>query len=269
MTSEGDRVAGTSLAKLGGKGLFIKDLEAAVIDGSADLAVHSMKDVPTELPASVRIGAVLERADARDVFLSVRHATLAALPDGARLGSSSLRRQSQLRRLRPWLDVQPLRGNVDTRLRQLDGGRYAGILLAAAGLDRLGLSNRITQILPCEVCLPAVGQGIIGVECRAADERVRELLAAVDDRDTRACLRAERAFAAALGASCLSPIAGFATIEGSQLRLRGYVGMPDGSRAVQAERAGGWDDAERIGRTLASTLLATGGADILRDCDAL
>ncbi|MGH8496061.1 MAG: hydroxymethylbilane synthase [Gammaproteobacteria bacterium] len=269
MTTQGDRLSGASFTRMGGKGLFIKDLETAILDGRADVAVHSMKDVPAEMPAAFSIAAVLARADPRDAFLSNRYASLAALPAGEPLGSSSLRRQSQLRRLRPDLSVQPLRGNVDTRVKRLDEGRFAAIVLAAAGLERLGLAGRISERLSPDICLPAIGQGIIGIECRAGDRKLAGLLAALEHPPTRACLTAERIFAAALGGSCQSPIGGYAVINGDELLLRGYIGMPDGSRAVSGERGGAAADCECIGETLAAELLAAGGAEILRDCDAL
>lgn len=269
MTTQGDRLPGANLASLGGKGLFIRDLETAITEGRAEMAVHSMKDVPAELPAEFAIGAVLERADPHDAFISNRYANLAALPAAGPLGSSSLRRQSQLRRLRPGLRIQPLRGNVDTRLRRLDEGMFAAIVLATAGLERLGLTRRITEVLSPDICLPAVGQGVIGIECHADDEDTCELLSCLEHASTRSCLIAERAFAAALGGSCLSPIAGHAEVVADKLRLRGYIGLPDGSRAVSGERTAARSDAVDIGRALAETLLAAGGAEILRECDAL
>lgn len=267
MTTQGDRLAGASLAAAGGKGLFVEDLESAIADGRADLAVHSMKDMPARMNAGFVIAAVLERADARDALVSGRHARLGDLGPGEPLGTSSLRRRSQLKSLQPGLEIVPVRGNVDTRLRRLDEGRFAALVLAIAGLERLGLGDRISDRLPVEVCLPAVGQGVIGVECRDGDNRARDLVAVLEHAPTRACLSAERAFAAALGGSCQSPIAGYAELRGDQLRLRGYVGLPDGSRALRGERAGSAGDGERLGRALAVELLAAGGGDILRQAE--
>ncbi|HUO82028.1 MAG TPA: hydroxymethylbilane synthase [Gammaproteobacteria bacterium] len=264
MTTQGDRLGGASLAAAGGKGLFVEDLESAIADGRADLAVHSMKDMPARMNPGFVIGAVLERADARDALVSGRHARLSDLGPGEPLGTSSLRRRSQLKSLQPGLEIVPVRGNVDTRLRRLDEGRYAALVLAAAGLERLGLGERITERLPVAVCLPAVGQGVIGVECGDSDERARSLVAALEHAPTRTCLSAERAFAAALGGSCQSPIAGYAELSGDSIGLRGYVGLPDGSRALHGERTGHADAAERLGRELADELLAAGGDDILR-----
>src|SRR6202008_3540219 len=212
IVTEGDRILDRALTDSGGKGLFIKELENALLAGEADIAVHSMKDVPAALPAGLVIEAVVERGDARDAFVSAKHATLASLPRGARVGPSSLRRQSQLLAARPDGFTALLGGNVDTRVRKLDAGEYDAILLAIAGLERLGLAARIRERLTPEQMLPAVGQGVIGIECRAGDARVRSLLAALEHAPTRACLAAERAFAARLGGSCQSPIAGHATL---------------------------------------------------------
>jgi hydroxymethylbilane synthase len=267
MTTQGDRLAGASLAAAGGKGLFVEDLESAIADGRADLAVHSMKDMPARMNAGFVIAAVLQRADARDALVSGRHARLGDLGPGELLGTSSLRRRSQLKSLQPALEIVPVRGNVDTRLRRLDEGRFAALVLAIAGLERLGLGDRISDRLPVEVCLPAVGQGVIGVECRDGDNRAHDLVAVLEHAPTRVCLGAERAFAAALGGSCQSPIAGYAELRGDQLRLRGYVGLPDGSRALRGERAGSAGDGERLGRALAVELLAAGGGDILRQAE--
>lgn len=264
MATEGDRIVDRALAGVGGKGLFIKELEAAILAGQADIAVHSMKDVPAALLDGMAITAVLERADPRDAFVSNLHATFAELPQGARVGTSSLRRQSQLKRARPDLEIAVLRGNVETRLRKLDQGEFAAIILASAGLDRLELGARIRERLAPEKMLPAVGQGVIGVECQSADARVRSLLAPLEHTATRRCLEAERAFAARLGGSCQSPIAGYAMLAGDRIDLRGLVGSPDG-RAVFADRiAGAAGDAARLGTVLAERLLAAGAEALLK-----
>ncbi|MGB5131736.1 MAG: hydroxymethylbilane synthase [Steroidobacteraceae bacterium] len=264
MVTEGDRIQDRALAGAGGKGLFIKELEAAILAGQADLAVHSMKDVPAALLDGMAIAAVLERADPRDAFVSNLHASFADLPKGARVGTSSLRRQCQLKHTRPDLEIVVLRGNVETRLRKLDHGDFAAVLLATAGLERLGLGERIRERIAPERMLPAVGQGVIGVECQSRDSRVRSLLAPLDHPATRRCLNAERALAARLGGSCQSPIAGYATQAGDRIELRGLVGMPDGSRVI-ADRIGGpADDAVKLGTALAERLLAAGAEAMLK-----
>ncbi len=268
MTTKGDRHLETSLAKIGGKGLFIKELELAIQRGDADIAVHSMKDVPVELPAGLGIAAVLERADPRDALVSRQFESLETLPDGARVGTSSLRRQCQLRARHPNLDVIPLRGNVDTRLRRLDEGRFEAIILAAAGLDRLGLGERIRERLNPEISLPAVGQGIIGIECRRDDDGTLALLERLEHAPTRHCLAAERACAARLGVDCHAPMAGFAEVVDERLRLRGLIGLPDGNRIVQAELHGLPAAADELGQELARELLSQGAADILRELQA-
>ena len=262
MVTEGDRIQDRALAGAGGKGLFIKELEAAILAGQADLAVHSMKDVPAALLDGMTIAAVLERADPRDAFVSNLHGTLAELPRGARVGTSSLRRQCQLKHARPDLEIAVLRGNVETRLRKLDQGDFAAVLLATAGLERLGLGVRIRERLAPDRMLPAVGQGVIGIECQARDARIRSLLAPLEHAATRRCLDAERALAARLGGSCQSPIAGYASQAGDRIELRGLVGMPDGSRVIADRISGAASDAARLGTALAERLL-TAGADAL------
>lgn len=264
MVTEGDRIVDRSLAAAGGKGLFIKELEAAILAGEADIAVHSMKDVPAALPDGMVITAVLERADPRDAFVSSLHATFAELPQRARVGTSSLRRQSQLKRARPDLEIGVLRGNVETRLRKLDQGDFAAIILATAGLERLELGERIRERLAPEQILPAVGQGVIGIECRSADVRVCSLLAPLEHAATRRCLEAERAFAARLGGSCQSPIAGYAMLAGDRIELRGFVGSPDGRKVFEDRIDGAAGDAEKLGTELAERLLAAGAEPLLR-----
>ncbi len=263
MTTEGDRKLDASLAKIGGKGLFVKELEDAVARGDADVAVHSMKDVPMELVSGHVIAATLERADPRDAFVSNRYRALANLPAGARVGTSSLRRESQLRAARGDLTVQPLRGNVPTRLRKLDEGQYDAILLAAAGLKRLGLADRITALLPTDESLPAAGQGAIGIECRTDRRDLLRLLAPLDHPQTSLAVRAERTVARLLAGSCNVPLAAYAEITAGQMRLRGYVGSPDGSAVARAMVEGPAADAERLGELLAARLREAGGAEIL------
>jgi hydroxymethylbilane synthase len=263
MSTQGDRVQDRALAEVGGKGLFVKELEVAMQEGRADIAVHSMKDVPSELPPGLLIAAVLPRANPLDAFLSLRHARFEDLPSGARVGTSSPRRQAQLRHARPDLRLELLRGNVDTRLRRLEEGALDAILLACAGLERLGLGSRITQPLDLELSLPAVGQGVIGIECREDDAASRSALAALHHEESFVRLRAERAFAAALGGSCHSPIAAHATLEGGAVTLRGFVGAPDGGEVYRDLERGGIDEAEAIGRRLAARMQAAGAGPLL------
>jgi hydroxymethylbilane synthase len=263
MTTEGDRRLDTSLAKIGGKGLFVKELEDALVRDAAQIAVHSMKDVPMDLVAGHVIAAIPERADPRDAFVSNHYAALSDLPAGARVGTSSLRRESQLRAARPDLIVEPLRGNVPTRLRKLDEGQYDAILLAAAGLKRLGLADRITALLPTEVSLPAAGQGAIGIECRAERADVLQLLAPLDHQATALAVRAERAVSRTLAGSCNVPLAAYAEVSGAAMRLRAFVGAPDGSRAVRDALEGPASQAEAHGVALAKRMRDAGAADIL------
>ena len=263
MVTEGDRILDRALSEVGGKGLFIKELEVAMFEGRAELAVHSMKDVPAELPAGMVLASVLERADPHDAFVSSRYPDLDALPAGARIGTSSQRRQCQLMHARPDFKILQLRGNVETRLRKLDEGDYDAIILAAAGLQRLGLGSRIASLVPTAVSLPAVGQGIIGIECRADDDVTRRHVAALEHGPTRTCLDAERAFAARLQGSCQSPIAGFAELSGGRLGVRGLAGSPDGSQVYADAVAGDPGAAAALGRELAERLLAAGAGPLL------
>jgi hydroxymethylbilane synthase len=264
MTTTGDVRLEGPLSQVGGKGLFVKELEQAMLEQRADLAVHSMKDVPAQLPEGLCLPVVLAAEDPRDAFVSGRYASLDDLPKGAHVGSASLRRQCQLRYYRPDLRFSLLRGNVETRLRKLDEGQYDAIILACAGLKRLGLGARIRAVLPPEVCLPAIGQGVIGLECRRDDKRTRALIAGLNDPATATRLRAERALNAALGGSCQTPLAGHAELIAGELRVRARIGLPDGSRLVEAELRGTADAAAELGRQLAARLLADGGADILQ-----
>ncbi len=263
MTTAGDRVLDSSLAKIGGKGLFVKELEDALARGDADIAVHSMKDVPMDLLAGHILAAIIERADPRDAFVSNRYAAIGELPAGARVGTSSLRRESQLRASRSDLAIEPLRGNVPTRLRKLDEDLYDAILLAAAGLKRLGLERRITSFLPTEASLPAVGQGAIGIECRADRADLLQLLAPLDHAPTALAVRAERAVARALAGSCTVPLAAFAEVSGSSMRVTGYVGAPDGSRIARGFVEGPAAEPEALGLALAARLREAGAAEIL------
>jgi len=263
LTTEGDRRLDVSLNKIGGKGLFVKELEDALASGRADIAVHSVKDVPMLLPPGFVLAAIGERADPRDAFVSGRYAELAALPAGARVGTSSLRRQCQLRARHPRLVIEPLRGNVQTRLKKLDDGHYDAVILAAAGLKRLGLEDRITRLIPPSESLPAPGQGALGIECLAERADLIELLAPLGDLATTRCVEAERAFSRALSGSCNVPLGAYAESEGDRTRLRGFVGAPDGSRMVSGEQAGPAGDAEAIGAALAARLKAQGAAEIL------
>jgi hydroxymethylbilane synthase len=271
MTTEGDRKLGSSLAKIGGKGLFVKELEDALLHGSADIAVHSMKDVPVNLPEGFEISAIGAREDPRDAFVSNRFRALSELPAGAVVGTSSLRRESQIRARFPQLKVEPLRGNVQTRLRKLDEGQYDAVILAAAGLKRLGLGARIASLLTPEESLPAVGQGAIGIETRTGRDDLRSLLAALDDADTAWCVHAERAMSRDLGGNCTVPLGGFATIAGDRVTLRGFVASPDGTRIARAasEVARSPGGAEALGRDVAARLADEGARDILRALDAV
>ncbi|MEN3355162.1 MAG: hydroxymethylbilane synthase [Betaproteobacteria bacterium] len=268
MTTEGDRKLGASLAKIGGKGLFVKELEEALARGEADIAVHSMKDVPMALLPGHVLAAIPERADPRDAFLSNRYAGVAALPPGARVGTSSLRRESQLRSRRADVAVRPLRGNVPTRLRKLDDDQYDAIVLAAAGLHRLGLEHRITALLTIEESLPAAGQGALGIECRGDRDDLIKLLAPLDHAATALCIRAERAVARTLAGSCNVPLAAFGYIMGQTMTLRGYVGAPDGTRIARATVEGKAADAEVLGVALAARLREAGAEDILSTLQA-
>jgi hydroxymethylbilane synthase len=277
LLTQGDRIQDRTLAAIGGKGLFIKELEVALENLRADIAVHSMKDVPAELPHGLIIGAVLKRADPLDALVTTLGiARLEDLPRGAVVGTSSLRRQAQIRALRPDLHIEAMRGNVDTRLRKLDaaqdgnagsiggaGNRMDAIVLACAGLIRLGLESRITARLDPKVCLPAVTQGVIGIECRQNDSRTVEILRPLEDPATRKVMDAERAFAARLGGSCQSPIAAYAELEGERISLRGLVAEPDGSRLLHDSLSGSAGNPAALGRQLAERILAAGAGALL------
>lgn len=263
MSTQGDKILDSPLAKIGGKGLFVKELEQSLLEGHTDIAVHSMKDVPVELPAGLHLPVVLAREEPRDAFVSHRYARLDALPQRARVGTSSLRRQAQLHAVRPDLDILSLRGNVGTRLRRLADGEYDAIVLASAGLIRLGLAERITQMLETAVCLPAIGQGVIGIECRTDDAVSNALIAPLNDRPTQICIAAERALNARLQGGCQVPIAGHATLQDDTVSLHGLVGYPDGSQIIRGRVVGGAAEAAALGEALAEDLLGRGARAIL------
>jgi hydroxymethylbilane synthase len=263
MKTSGDKILDTPLAKVGGKGLFVKELENGLLDGRADLAVHSLKDVPVEFPPGLELAVVMEREDPRDALVSARYKSLDAMPPGAKVGTSSLRRQTQVREAFPELQVDWLRGNVNTRLAKLDAGEFDAIILAASGLQRLGMHDRIAAVLEPEVSLPAIGQGALGIEIRADDDELRELLLPLAHADTATRIAAERAMNQTLQGGCQVPIAGYAELDGDELYLRGLVGEPDGSRTLRAEVRGPRADAHALGVRLAEQLLAMGAGSIL------
>jgi len=265
MSTQGDIILDTPLAKIGGKGLFVKELEQAMLDGRADIAVHSMKDVPVEFPDDLELHVICEREDSRDAFVSNNFANIDALPQGAIVGTSSLRRQCQIRALRPDLEIRDLRGNVNTRLAKLDSGQYDAIILAAAGLIRLEMGERIRDFIEPEVSLPANGQGAVGIECRINDEVTKALLAPLEHSETRIRVNAERAMNRHLEGGCQVPIGAYALVDGDQVHLRGLVGAIDGSEILRDEISGHVDDAEKLGIELAKKLLAQGADKILAD----
>jgi hydroxymethylbilane synthase len=264
MSTRGDKILDAPLAKIGGKGLFVKELEQGMLEGTADIAVHSMKDVPVEFPHGLHLPVIMDREDPCDAFVSNRFEGLEDLPEGACVGTSSLRRQCQLAARRPDLDIRPLRGNVNTRLAKLDAGEYDAVILAAAGLMRLGFEDRIGARLTTEESLPAIGQGALGIECREDDERVNALIAPLHHRDTSDRVLAERAMNHRLHGGCQVPIAGHALLDGDRLSLRGLVGTPDGTRVLRGEQAGPRTESEALGTSLAEDLLAQGAGEILR-----
>ncbi|MBI5919630.1 MAG: hydroxymethylbilane synthase [Nitrosomonadales bacterium] len=263
MTTQGDRILDVTLSKIGGKGLFVKELETALEEGRADIAVHSLKDVPMNMPEGFVLACIGEREDPRDAFVSNNFSNLAALPAGSVVGTSSLRRESQLRARFPHLKIEPLRGNVQTRLRKLDEGQYAAIILAAAGLKRLGLGDRIRDVISSDDSLPAVGQGALGIETRTDRADLAAALAPLHHADTAACVLAERAMSRRLAGSCQVPLGGFAEVSGDVLRMRGFVASPDGTRLIRAEQNGSVNDPEALGNAIADALLAQGAGEIL------
>ncbi|PHR65200.1 hydroxymethylbilane synthase [Pseudidiomarina marina] len=265
MSTRGDVILDTPLAKIGGKGLFVKELEVAMLEGQADLAVHSMKDLPVEFPEGLELFGICEREDPRDAFVSNNYAQLDDLPEGAIVGTCSLRRKCQILANFPHLVVHDLRGNVQTRLRKLDEGQFDAIILAASGLIRLELTDRIKQRIPAELSLPANGQGVLGIECRSDDDATKALLAPLTCADTRSCVLAERAMNRRLQGGCQVPIGAYAELHGELLHLRGLVGRPDGSEIIEGEIKGHRDHAEALGTELAEYLLARGAGKILND----
>lgn len=258
MTTKGDQILDKTLSKIGGKGLFVKELEVAMQEGSAHLAVHSLKDVPMELPEGFVLAAVSSREDPRDAFVSPRYETLESMPAGSVVGTASLRRELMLRSKFPHLVVKPVRGNVGTRLRKLDSGEYDALIMASAGLKRLGLEERIREIISDEISLPSPGQGALGLECLADDEKTREAVAFINDEQTRACCLAERAVSRALGGSCQVPLAAYATITDSTMRLRALIGDHTTGELVATEQTGPWTEYERLASEAVDALLKRG-----------
>jgi len=263
VVTKGDKILDVPLAKVGGKGLFVKEIEDALLRHEADLAVHSLKDCPTELPDGLEVSVFPEREDPRDAFISRDGIKLSQLPHGARVGTSSLRRLSQLKKIRPDLEIESLRGNLDTRLRKLDEGMYDAIILASAGLNRLGLSHRITEHLDPGTMLPAVGQGSLGIEFRSSDNRMREILSAIHDEKTATCVRAERAFLLRLEGGCQVPIGAHAIISGDEIIMEGLVADEEGHEVIRKKRIGQSDSPEALGTALADEILDAGGRTIL------
>ncbi|WP_397472082.1 hydroxymethylbilane synthase [Rheinheimera sp.] len=265
MSTQGDKILDTPLAKIGGKGLFVKELEQAMLEDRADIAVHSMKDVPVEFPDGLMLHTICPRENPQDAFVSNQFKSIDELPPGAVVGTSSLRRQCQLKALRPDLTVRDLRGNVNTRLAKLDNGEYAAIILAAAGLIRLGFEQRIAALMLVDTSLPANGQGAVGIECRSDDKEVQQLLSALEHRETRICVLAERAMNRKLQGGCQVPIGAYAVIENDSLWLRGLVGALDGSEIIRHQLRGPVAEAEQLGVALAEHLLSQGADRILQD----
>jgi len=264
-TTKGDKILDVPLAQVGGKGLFVKEIEDALLRKDADFAVHSLKDVPAELPEGLEVTIFPDREDPRDALISRAGLRLEKLPEGARVGTSSLRRIAQLKNARPDLETASLRGNIDTRLRKLDEGQYDAIILAAAGLRRLGLGQRITQLLEPEVMLPAVGQGALGIEFRSMDTEVKRILASIHHEETSICVRAERAFLFRLEGGCQVPLGAFAQLKGETLELEGMVGNEAGTNIIRMKKQGTADQPEALGTILGEEVLAAGGAEILRE----
>jgi hydroxymethylbilane synthase len=259
----GDKILDVALAKVGTKGMFTKEIEETLAENRVDLAVHSLKDLPTELSAGFEIAAITKRENSQDVFCSVKYTSIEKLPDGARVGTSSLRRQAQLKALRPDLEIHPLRGNVDTRLRKLSEGEYDGVILAAAGLNRLGKTDLVKLVIPKNVMCPAAGQGALGIEIRAGDSVTRKYLAFLDDPDTRAATTCERALLNKLGGGCQVPIGAAAEMRNGRLHLDAIVANPDGTKILRESRDG--DDPQKLGSEVGETLLRRGGDAILEE----
>jgi len=265
MVTQGDKILDTPLAKVGGKGLFVKELETGMLNGEADIAVHSMKDVPIEFPDGLHLAVICEREDPRDAFVSNKFSDLSELPNGASVGTSSLRRETQLRANRPDLKILSLRGNVNTRLSKLDNDEYDAIILAAAGLKRLGFHDRIKSAIDPLQSLPAVGQGAVGIECRIDDERINQLIAPLNHAETAIRVKAERAMNNRLEGGCQVPIGGYAELGHGVIVLRGLVGKPDGTEIIRGDISGKPEDAEELGTVLADDLLSRGAKEILQE----
>ena len=263
--TEGDRFLDAPLFDIGGKGLFIKELEEALLSKNADIAVHSMKDVIVELPKGLEISVIMKREDSRDVLISNQYNSIAEIPDNSTVGTSSLRRQSQLKQVNSNILFEDLRGNVETRIGKLDDGKYDAIILAAAGIIRLGLAERITEFISFSHVLPAVGQGAIGIECRTNDETTQQLIAPLNDKDTSLCVLTERAFSRRLNGGCQLPIASHAVIENNQIKVDGLVARLDGSKVIRLQKIGELEEADKIGSSLAEALLDNGADAILKD----
>lgn len=265
MVTQGDKILDTPLAKVGGKGLFVKELEVGMLQGEADIAVHSMKDVPVEFPEGLHLAVICEREDPRDAFVSNTYDSIDDLPQGAKVGTSSMRRECQLRAHRPDLEILSLRGNVNTRLRKLDEGEYDAIILAAAGLIRLGFEERIKHAIDPLFSLPAIGQGAVGIECRTNDPRINQLIAPLNHAETATRVLAERAMNNRLEGGCQVPIGGYAVLDNGQLTLKGLVGKPDGTEIIRGDISGKAEHAETLGKILADDLLARGAREILQE----
>lgn len=263
MTTKGDQILDSPLSKIGGKGLFVKELEVGMLEGRADIAVHSMKDVPMHFPEGLYLATILERHDPYDAFVSNQYNSLSALPEGAVLGTSSLRREALVREHRPDLTIKPLRGNINSRMQKMDDGEYDAIILAASGLKRMEFDERIKEVISADILLPAVGQGALGIECRSNDPDIEALIAPLMHQETWDRVITERAMNNRLNGGCQIPVAGFAEINGDELHLRGRIGFPDGSTVYRAEATGRVKDAEAIGVQVAEDLLAQGGDKVL------
>ncbi len=265
MTTQGDKILDTPLAKIGGKGLFVKELEVGMLEGIADIAVHSMKDVPMAFPEGLHLSVVMERENPTDAFVSNTVKSLKDLPLNAKVGTCSLRRQTQIKEARPDIEILDLRGNVNSRLGKLDNGDYDAIILASAGLIRLGFEDRIAHSISTDDSLPAIGQGAVGIECRSDDDEINALLAPLNHKNTAIRVRAERAQNTRLNGGCQVPIGGFAELlDNNQMRLRGLIGFPDGSKIFRSEKQGSQDDAEVLGIAVAEDLLSQGGGEVLK-----
>lgn len=265
IVTKGDKILDVPLAKVGGKGLFVKELEEAMLNHDVDIAVHSMKDVPSELPEELHIGIITKRENPYDAFISTKYVSIQELPNGAKVGTSSLRRKSQLAKLRPDIVIEDLRGNLDTRLRKLDEGQYDAIILASAGLNRLKLSERVTAYFSAEEMLPAVAQGAVGIELRRADKGLLDKLSFLDHEETAVAVTAERGFLKRLEGGCQVPIAGFAQLDNGQVKLTGLIASVDGNKIIKKSATGSPDEAESLGIRLAEDLLSMGGKEILEE----